>query len=381
LVPTKDASGTVTFDCPSSAKADLVPVCFNSIMANDPHGDWRKSIADAHKVWNDLRLCDKCSRNAPFHCIKMASVRNIIKGIEGSAIAKICFLCVHGPAHNYANGLYVCSTCTTIMLQHGNSTDTTADNRQRFMNPLKMSIPGIQLVAADIKDFIFKADGTVTPDSLFNIVINGFDRSMYVVMEEDTEGHKSNNEKVEATRLNRIVDAFARKGHHVLVIRYDAKKKFDWMHPTTLEVHEQQEMPFDLRLIIIRAWINWYVRSMMDVLNPNVMPLVTLLYMFYDYDNLHFKNARRLYGQSKDSIFHAGDSELIKKLRKTLNTKFTSAVGLAWTFPQEFEGRHEIDWKYALHPNEGYVLDRLDKTIYKACGILRSATIEHVLDQ
>jgi hypothetical protein len=368
------------YDISSSARADFVPVCFNRLKVHDH--TWRRDIVHTHRVWNNLRLCQKCADAAPFDCMRMAAVKSIQEGKEGTAFVKMCFMCVAGKSDEYSDGILKCRRCASMALNNGH--DYAGDDRYAIMSALMKAYPGLDMQPnVNIKDLWpvnLGYNDTIRPDTMFRINLGGVDRILYVVMEEDTDCHVGYPVLDEATRLNKIINAVVSNNHHVLVIRYEPKKAFNWIHPRTGKV-DSQEMSFEHRLIIMRAWVNWYVATLMESHSPHNVPRATVLYMFYNYDNVHFRTSRRLYGLTKEAKLSTEDTKTTATLRKELNCKFTSRVGLAYTFPQETIHEGVLDGLYALHPNEWYALDRLDKHKYSDSKILRSATIEDVFNQ
>lgn len=305
------------------------------------------SLAFGHDIWSDYKTCTDCAnaitdlKFLPWE----GGARKLKVGLS-NAIWSHCAMCHGSKKYTIADGcIPLCEECSADIEKHGN--DQNGDDRTKCMRSLEYRFPWLLYEWNDGHRWrdLFRKGGMRGPDTIFAVEMQEVSKRVWIVMEEDGEGHASYDVAKEYERIVKDVAGSLLdkgRGDHVLIIRYVPKGKFK-----TAANDEGYEPSKAARLLIVRSWVCWLIKQ---VLSDKPVSKVTMMYMFYNHDNKHYSHAKA-------------------------NVPEGWEIGWSHTFPQDAMGGEEYDWRYALNPNEGVILNVLGgrhgifkASVYEALG-------------
>lgn len=289
-------------------------------------------VINAHKQWYAYVTCNACVNSVTE--LKFLGWQGGVSTVEDGAIWPHCAVCHNGNGiHRAAGVVPVCEECHTDIAKDGN--DQNGDDRSRSMKSLEFRFPWLLFEWNDgmrWRDMFKRSEALANsirgPDTVFAVQLQEIGQRVWIVLEEDGNGHADAKyaEEEEFNRMVGIVQSLLDKGRgdHVFFVRYTPKGRFKTS--TDFEVEPDKTA----RMLVVRSWVCWFI---VQLLQKKECAETTVLYLFYDFANKHFQRAKR-------------------------SAPEQWRVGWACTFPQDIVTDDDAyDWRYALNPNEGVILN------------------------
>lgn len=215
------------------------------------------------------------------------------------------------------------------------------------------------------------------PDTYFSFKANGV--KSHVFIEEDSNAHNggdyvkiaSNGKRQEFNRMKALIEVGSRDASHVFIIRYVPTGEYQ----SDIGKYSPSKK---LRMVLIRTWIVWF---MSRVMTPGAfVPPVTVLYMFYPANSDHKADMKSPANLKLIRIFNRdSDSNDVKSPKSFQGSVNQIHVGETGTCAQELESAPSrsrmIDWRYAMHPPEGMLL-QLAASRRQETGVIKQTAAE-----
>jgi hypothetical protein len=273
-------------------------------------------LNEAYELWSLRKACSPCAGSSSLRFIVPVPMKG-----QAEKHTPYCFFCLDTVSTQKKGGLRLCDGCNSAVSKDGRAQG--GDDWSKFLMRLSYRFPWLEF-DADVKPDNTKFSGTdntkFDPDTVIKVRVeepDGPGKTLWLVLEEDGD-HSNYDVKDEYGRLKEMLKFCTRgAGHSVFVIRYIPKAD---------TVANGVPLSFDkeARLIVVRQWAVWWVKSM---LSKTVMPNALVLYLFYNDSDKHFLMAHR---------------------------ELADIIGHSHTAPQVVTDTDaEYDWRFALHPAEG----------------------------
>jgi len=312
-------------------------------------------IKKAYSAWRMYTTCDACvAQLKSLHFVEHNGGFRKPGGDkkETSPIWEMCSICFLKPSHGKRFG-DICPSCPSCLTNNNKNGNTDGgDDRSYVIEPVFYRFPWLTFSSNQDKRFshLFTATNIAGgnldneahlrgPDTVFFVSIPEVNKKIWILLEEDGNQHNDTKYTTEGEigRVHRIVntlldnDKDKERGDLVFMIRYVPLGTCKSV--SGLEYNLEK----GIRLIFVRMWVCWFIKH---VLSDNPISKATVLYLFYDFDNRHLKQA----------------------LKEIKSGEF--AVGYTYTFPQETEPASKTpptlyDWRYCVHPQEGMLVNEL----------------------
>ncbi len=317
------------FDYYINHDADMLPIAILEIEPEIAN----MTLIEATKRWKYYSVCKACTNHTALKYMPTGKYMNIAHLEHSPKIAECvwdtCVLCMHRKKKHVIESIPVCDECYLVASRDGNVEG--GDNRLMFLIPITYRFPWTKFNSLDWAQLCTARGEKLTmegPDCLFNVFVPMLDRNILVMNEEDGgKGHNTYKVQPEVTRMETLIKVGTKRSTDLLLItRTDPKAEF------TAPDGRNFKPSFAVRMLVLRSWITWYIKS---VLNGKKMPQAIVLYLFYSHNNKHYLEAKRLAKKHKGRIM----------------------IGYAHTYPQETLERR--DWRYCLTPNEGVLFQAL----------------------